>query len=217
MKPSYEFILSLIALCFFHPHTQFFLFSASAAVCQRRIRTTRKMQDDQFKSEIKNLEAMQATAYDQIRVHRLVAVRCLFRWKLIEFSISIVLRASRLLCATLSLETERRFFHCNNFFRSTRSFFAGSSPSRHCGHRCTVVERSRRLSASSMCCRDVMWSESTASSRANIELNQRVGSSGCLEAMTVKQIKLSQVIKCSWCSSTYNRPPMMMMFMFSPS
>lgn len=112
------------AIIFSSTHSIFSPLSASAAVCQRRIRTTRKMQDDQFKSEIKNLEAMQATAYDQIRVHRSVGVRCLFRWKLIEFSISIVLRASRLLCATQSLETERRFFHCNNFFRSTLSFFA---------------------------------------------------------------------------------------------
>lgn len=33
------------------------------------------MQEEQFKSEIKNLEAMQATAYDQIRVHRFVFVQ----------------------------------------------------------------------------------------------------------------------------------------------
>lgn len=30
------------------------------------------MQDEQFKTEIKNLEAMQQSAYDQIRFHRLV-------------------------------------------------------------------------------------------------------------------------------------------------
>lgn len=32
----------------------------------------KKMQDEQFKTEIKNLEAMQQSAYDQIRFHRLV-------------------------------------------------------------------------------------------------------------------------------------------------
>lgn len=32
----------------------------------------KKMQDEQFKAEIKNLEAMQQSAYDQIRFHRFV-------------------------------------------------------------------------------------------------------------------------------------------------
>lgn len=32
------------------------------------------MQDEQFKTEIKNLEAMQQSAYDQIRFHRFVFV-----------------------------------------------------------------------------------------------------------------------------------------------
>ena len=32
----------------------------------------KKMQDEQFKTEIKNLESMQQSAYDQIRFHRLV-------------------------------------------------------------------------------------------------------------------------------------------------
>lgn len=30
------------------------------------------MQDEQFKAEIKNLEAMQQSAYDQLRFHRFV-------------------------------------------------------------------------------------------------------------------------------------------------
>jgi hypothetical protein len=32
------------------------------------------MQDEQFKTEIKNLEAQQHSAYDQIRFHRLVRI-----------------------------------------------------------------------------------------------------------------------------------------------
>jgi hypothetical protein len=33
------------------------------------------MQDEQFKTEIKNLEAMQTSAYDHVRFHRLVQKR----------------------------------------------------------------------------------------------------------------------------------------------
>ena len=32
----------------------------------------KKLQDEQFKTEIKNLEAMQQSAYDQMRFHRFV-------------------------------------------------------------------------------------------------------------------------------------------------
>lgn len=52
----------------------FYTFSVvySRAVCKKRIKDMKKMQDEQFKTEIKNLEAMQQSAYDQIRFHRLV-------------------------------------------------------------------------------------------------------------------------------------------------
>lgn len=35
----------------------------------------KKMQEEQFKAEIKNLEAMQQSAYDQLRFHRYVEDR----------------------------------------------------------------------------------------------------------------------------------------------
>jgi hypothetical protein len=42
----------------------------------------KKMQDEQFKTEMKNLEAQQHSAYDQIRFHRLVfeTVRIEIKW-----------------------------------------------------------------------------------------------------------------------------------------
>lgn len=39
-------------------------------MCRKRIKGIKHLQDKQFKYEIKNLEAMQQTAYDQIRFHR---------------------------------------------------------------------------------------------------------------------------------------------------
>lgn len=45
--------------------------SYSDVVCRERTKASKQMYDKQFKSEIKNLEAMQSTAYDQMRFHRL--------------------------------------------------------------------------------------------------------------------------------------------------
>lgn len=41
-------------------------------VCKERIKELKRLQDKQFKDEIKNLEAMQQCAYDQVRFHRSV-------------------------------------------------------------------------------------------------------------------------------------------------
>lgn len=53
----------------------FFVVVDSDVVCRKRIKDMKKMQDEQLKTEIKNLEAMQMSAYDQIRFHRLVQRR----------------------------------------------------------------------------------------------------------------------------------------------
>lgn len=42
----------------------------SFQVCKHRTRDIKHLQDKQFKHEIKILEAMQQTAYDQLRFHR---------------------------------------------------------------------------------------------------------------------------------------------------
>jgi hypothetical protein len=42
----------------------------------------KKLQDEQFKTEIKNLEAMQQSAYDQIRFHRSVWMGAREAWTL---------------------------------------------------------------------------------------------------------------------------------------
>lgn len=52
------------------PHPSCYVYSD--VVCRQRIRDMKKMQDEQFKAEIKNLGAMQQSAYDQIRFHRFV-------------------------------------------------------------------------------------------------------------------------------------------------
>lgn len=46
-------------------------------MCKKRIKDIKHLQDKQFKYEIKNLEAMQQTAYDQVRFHRFAE---LFLW-----------------------------------------------------------------------------------------------------------------------------------------
>ncbi|KAL7024278.1 hypothetical protein ACKWTF_012971 [Chironomus riparius] len=40
-------------------------------VCKKRIKRMKNVQDKQFEHEIKNLEAMQCCAYDQVRFHRM--------------------------------------------------------------------------------------------------------------------------------------------------
>lgn len=62
------FIIHHDFLCIFSR----FFFVYSYVVCRKRIKDMKKIQDEQFKTEIKNLEAMQQCAYDQMRFHRLV-------------------------------------------------------------------------------------------------------------------------------------------------
>lgn len=69
MLPQHKTVSHLLSL----PFVPLLLFCVdSDVVCRKRIRDMKKMQDEQLKTEIKNLEAMQQSAYDQIRFHRLV-------------------------------------------------------------------------------------------------------------------------------------------------
>ncbi|KAG5671747.1 hypothetical protein PVAND_001927 [Polypedilum vanderplanki] len=47
-------------------------------VCRKRIKDIKHLQDKQFEHEIKNLEAMQQCAYDQMRFHRIFAITTLW-------------------------------------------------------------------------------------------------------------------------------------------
>ena len=67
MLPQHETVFHRF---FFFP-SRFFFVVDSDVVCRKRIKDMKKMQDEQLKTEIKNLEAMQQSAYDQIRFHRL--------------------------------------------------------------------------------------------------------------------------------------------------
>lgn len=74
--------LSSIFYNFFFPVLFLSLLNSySDVVCRERTKASKQMYDKQFKSEIKNLEAMQASAYDQMRFHRLsIYFLCFLCW-----------------------------------------------------------------------------------------------------------------------------------------
>ncbi|CAO1437352.1 unnamed protein product [Diamesa serratosioi] len=68
-------------------------------ICQQRYHNSVKMHNEQFMNELKCLEAMQPTAYDQTRFHRMFAITTLWpplhTRKEIEYTINVLYKSSQ--------------------------------------------------------------------------------------------------------------------------